>query len=95
MSGELRVSYAALEGVSRTLTVARNTFAERPIPSANGAFGAEPVESAFARFRAAQERSTGWLVDTSRTLAQFAYDTRQLVPDTDTDLARGPAMAVQ
>lgn len=84
---DLRVSYSALDGVQHALDSASKTFTRAPIPADGGAFGADDVTGAFAVFRSAQDDSASWLADTSRTLAQYAHDTKSLVQDADDDLA--------
>jgi len=84
---DLSVSWSALEAVHDALSRAMSTFDGARLPSDRGAFGAGDVEQAFATFRTAQRRSTAWLTDTSRTLAQYAKDTRSLLERADSDLA--------
>lgn len=84
----LQVSYSTLDHVHRALDSARTTFTSADLPGGGGAFGADEVVRAFATFRTAQQRSAAWLADTSRTLAQFAHDTKSQVADADLDLAR-------
>lgn len=84
----LKVSYRALDQVHDALDAAKSDFCTDPELVDGGAFGAEDVTQAFATFRTAQQRSAGWLADTSRTLAQYAHDTRSHVADADDDLAR-------
>jgi hypothetical protein len=82
---DLRVSYSTLDGVHHALESATKTFDGASMPEDGGAFGADDVAAAFVR--AAQQRSAAWLVDTSRTLGQYAHDTKSLVQDADDDLA--------
>ncbi|OII16905.1 MULTISPECIES: hypothetical protein [unclassified Curtobacterium] len=84
---DLRVSYATLDGVRDALDAAQELFANASVPTDGGAFGADEVTDAFTVFRASQERSAGWLADASRTLAQYAHDTKSLVQDADAELA--------
>ncbi|MCA5924996.1 hypothetical protein [Curtobacterium oceanosedimentum] len=84
---DLMVSYSALEAVHGGLERATETFSGDALPAEGGAFGADDVAQAFATFRTAQQRSAEWLADTSRTLGQYAKDTKSLVADADTDLA--------
>lgn len=84
---DLRVSYSTLDGVHHALSRAAQTFAASAVPRDGGAFGAEDVTQAFATFRRSQERADEWLANTSRTLAQYARDTRSLVQDADELLA--------
>ncbi len=84
---DLTVSYSALEAVHSALEKATETFSGDALPTEGGAFGADDVAQAFATFRTAQQRSAEWLADTSRTLGQYAKDTKSLVADADTDLA--------
>lgn len=84
---DLRVSYSTLDGVYNALESAAMTFDGASMPADGGAFGADDVAGAFATFRAGQQRSAAWLGDTSRTLGQYAHDTKSLVQDADDDLA--------
>ncbi|KTR04594.1 hypothetical protein [Curtobacterium luteum] len=84
----LQVSYKTLDQVHGALDSARSTFTSADLPADGGAFGAEDVSQAFAAFRTSQQRSAAWLADTSRTLAQYAHDTKSQVADADLDLAR-------
>lgn len=84
----LKVSYGTLDQVYKALDDATSTFSEGSMPVGGGAFGADDVTQAFAAFRTSQQRSAAWLADTSRTLAQFAHDTKSQVADADLDLAR-------
>lgn len=84
---DLTVSYSTLEAVHGALERATETFSGDALPVEGGAFGADDVAQAFATFRTAQQRSAEWLADTSRTLGQYAKDTKSLVADADNDLA--------
>ncbi|WP_071301787.1 hypothetical protein [Curtobacterium sp. MCBA15_013] len=84
---DLRVSYSTLDGVYNALESATKTFEGASMPADGEAFGADDVAAAFATFRVAQQRSAAWLGDTSRTLGQYAHDTKSLVQDADDDLA--------
>ncbi|MFS0730042.1 hypothetical protein ABC270_08190 [Curtobacterium sp. 1P10AnD] len=84
----LKVSYSTLDQAFDALDDATSTFSTDSMPSDGGSFGADDVAQAFAAFRTAQQRSAAWLADTSRTLAQFAHDTKSQVADADLDLAR-------
>ncbi|MCS6560280.1 MULTISPECIES: hypothetical protein [Curtobacterium] len=84
---DLTVSWSTLEAVHGALEKATATFAGASVPSEGGAFGADDVAQAFATFRTAQQRSDSWLADTSRTLGQYARDTKSLFADADDDLA--------
>jgi len=84
---DLLVSYSTLDGVYNALESATKTFEGASMPADGGAFGADDVTGAFATFRTAQERSAAWLGDTSRTLGQYAHDTKSLVQDADDGLA--------
>ena len=84
---DLQVSYSTLDGVRDALDAATKKFAATSPPADGGAFGADDVAQAFSTLRTSQERSAEWLADTSRTLAQYAHDTKSLVEDADDDLA--------
>ncbi|MDT0234433.1 hypothetical protein [Curtobacterium sp. BRB10] len=84
---DLQVSWSTLEAVHGALEKATETFSGDALPAEDGAFGADDVAQAFATFRTAQQRSAEWLADTSRTLGQYAKDTKSLFADTDDDLA--------
>ncbi len=84
---DLRVSYSTLDGVHDALGTATRTFDDAEVPADGGAFGADDVTQAFATFRTAQQRSTEWLADVSRTLAQYAHDTKSSIRNADEDLA--------
>ncbi|MGL3198243.1 MULTISPECIES: hypothetical protein [Curtobacterium] len=84
----LKVSYSTLDQVSDALDHATSTFSEDSMPTDGGSFGVDDVTQAFAAFRTSQQRSAAWLADTSRTLAQYAHDTKSQVADADLDLAR-------
>jgi hypothetical protein len=84
---DLSVSWSTLEAVHGALEKATGTFKGASLPAEGGASGSGDVAQAFATFRTAQERSAEWLADTSRTLGEYAKDTRSLMADADDDLA--------
>ena len=84
---DLEVSWSTLEAVHGALDKATGTFTGASLPTEGGASGAEDVAQAFATFRTAQQRSDEWLADTSRTLREYAKDTKSLFADADDDLA--------
>lgn len=84
---DLTVSWSTLEAVHGALDKATSTFTGASLPAEGGASGAEDVAQAFATFRTAQQRSDEWLADTSRTLGEYAKDTKSLFADADDDLS--------
>jgi hypothetical protein len=84
---ELKVSYDVLDKVSTQMTSAAGDFADDPLGSGSGAFGAADVEQAFAVVRTMQQQMSVWLSDTANTLSQYAHDTKSLFQDADRDLA--------
>lgn len=84
---DLTVSWSTLEAVHGALDKATDTFSDASLPAEGGASGSGDVAQAFATFRTAQQRSDEWLADTSRTLREYAKDTKSLFADADDDLA--------